>query len=212
MRHRACVILILAALVLAPAASAQKKQKDPVLQAYLEQTFADLSAKLLKLSDRLTAIEEEIGRIKQQQAAAAEEARSTQTILRNTDSSLSSFRMTTQQEIIAIKQDLAKIRQDVAQVLEAPKTAAPAPGAGETSTKIEGYITAVTGSEVTINLGSSTGMRVGTKLTVFRATDPKTQIGLIEVVEVLDANNSRAKIVFTKPDAKFDFSDIVRPE
>jgi hypothetical protein len=211
MRLRAFVVLVCVALSLAPAASAQKKQKDPVLQAYLEETFSDLRAKLASLSDRLTVMEEDLARLKQQQTAAAEDTRNSQTMLKTFDASLSSFRLSTQQDIISIKQELAAIRKDLGSVVEASKRPE-AQQAALDAPKIEGYITAVTNNEVTINLGSGAGMKVGTKLTVFRATDAKTQIGLIEIVEVLDANNSRAKIVFNKPDAKFEFSDIVRPE
>ncbi len=212
MRARVSLALLCAALLFAPAAAAQKKQKDPVLQQYLEDAFADLGAKLAKLGDRLSAIEEDLARLKQQQAASSEELRNTQTMIKTFDAGLSSFRLSTQQDIISIKQELAAIRKDLSGVAEAarkPESAA-APGAAEA--KIEGYITAVTNNEVTINLGSGAGMKVGSRLTVFRASDAKTQIGLIEVIEVLDANNSRAKIMFHQPDAKFEFSDIVRPQ
>ena len=211
MRLRAILVLVCLALLLAPAASAQKKQKDPVLQAYLEETFSDLRAKLASLSDRLTVMEEDLARLKQQQTAAAEETRSSQTMLKTFDASLSSFRLSSQQDIISIKQELAAIRKDLGSVVEASKKPEAQPAAPD-APKVEGYITAVTNNEVTINLGSGAGMKVGAKLTVFRASDAKMQIGLIEIVEVLDANNSRAKIVFNKPDAKFEFSDIVRPE
>jgi len=78
---------------------------------------------------------------------------------------------------------------------------------------VEGYITAVDeqAQEVTINLGSSAGVREGSEFNVFKAGDPKREAGIIEVVQVIDANNSRAKVVFLRSGTQFEFSDIVRP-
>jgi hypothetical protein len=200
----------MALLLLASPALAQKKQKDPVLQTYLEETFAELTAKLLKLADRLAAIEDQLTRLKQQQDDAGVDVRGVMTQVKTTDQSLSSFRLSVQQDLLSLKSDLASVRQDLKTVAETAKKAEAAPA--QELPRVEGYITAVTEKDVTINLGSASGMKAGTRLAVFRASDPKTQIGVIEVTEVLDANNSRAKIVFSKPDAKFDFSDIVRPD
>jgi hypothetical protein len=217
MRPRVSFALICAALLLVvPAAHAQRKEKpkDPVMQAYLEEMFAEMNSKLVKLSDRLTAMEEDLNKIKQAQAASAEEGRASQNLMRNTDMSLSSFRVSAQQDILSLKSDLARIKEDISSLAAAKKAEppAPAPDAGSAAApKVEGYITAVTKDEVTINLGSGAGMKVGTKLNVFRSSDARTQIGVIEIVEVLDANNSRARISFHKPDTAFEFSDIVRP-
>jgi hypothetical protein len=213
MRRALISLLLLAALTLAPAAGAQKKQKDPVLQAYLEQTFADLSAKLTGLADRLSVLETEINRIKQQQAELMTEARNSQTVMKTTDTSLSSFRLSTQQEMLSLKTDLARMQRDLAALLEGlkkPEPAAPATPAAE-APKLEGYITADGDKEVTINLGSSAGVRAGMKFNVYRAADPKIQIGVIEIVEVLDSSNSKAVVLHKKADvAKFEFSDLVR--
>jgi len=49
------------------------------------------------------------------------------------------------------------------------------------------------------------------KFGVYRAAEPQTRIGTIEITEVVDANNSKAKVVASNPNTKFQFSDIVRP-
>lgn len=211
MRRLLVAFFLMVALCLPTIASAQKKPKDPVLQAYLEQQFAELTKKLGEISDRVATLEVEIGKIKQQQADAAEEIRTAQNIARSTDSSLSSYRITNQQDIVALKTDVAKIRQDVTTLLEgAKKTEAPLE-----APKIEGYITdpPAEGKDVcTINKGSAGGVKVGMRFLVFKASDAATQVGLVEITEVLDANNSRARVIHSKPGIKLEFSDIVRAE
>jgi hypothetical protein len=97
------------------------------------------------------------------------------------------------------------------ETVKKPELPAAAPAAE--APKIEGYITADGEKEVTINLGSSAGVKPGMKLNVYRAADPKTQIGVIEIVGVLDSSNSRATVLHKKADvAKFEFSDIVRTQ
>ena len=213
MRRFLIAFLLVAALFIPSIASAQKRQKDPVLQMYLEEQFAELNRKLGEMSDHVAALETEVGKLKQQQADAANEIRSAQNIVRSTDSSLSSYRVTNQQDIVALKTDVAKIRQDISAMMEGAKKAEAA--AAPEVPKIEGYITdpPAEGKDIcTMNKGSAAGVKVGTRFLVFKAGDPATQVGLVEVTEVLDANNSRARVIHSKPGIKLEFSDIVRAE
>lgn len=211
MRRSHVVLLLVVVLCLPSVAGAQRKPKDPVLQSYLEEQFAALNKKLDELSEKVAALNAEFGKLKQQQAEAANEIRTGQNIARSTDSSLSSYRITNQQDIVALKTDVAKIRQDITTMLEGTKKAEAPPEVP----KIEGYITdpPAEGKDVcTINKGSAAGVKMGMRFQIFKASDPATQVGLVEITEVLDANNSRAKILHSKPGIKLEFSDIVRPE
>ncbi|MCL4522885.1 MAG: hypothetical protein M1453_13770 [Acidobacteria bacterium] len=212
MRRLLVAFLLVIALCLPLVASAQKKPKDPVLQAYLETQFADISKKLGEISERLATLEVETGKLKQQQTDTATELRNAQNLVRSTDSSLASYRVTNTQDIVALKTDVAKILQEIAALMESAKKAEPA--APEVP-KIEGYITdpPAEGKDIcTINKGSAAGVKVGMRFLVFKASDAATQVGLVEITEVLDANNSRAKIIHSKPGIKLEFSDIVRAE
>ena len=214
MRRSHIVLLLVVVLCLPAVAGAQRKPKDPVLQSYLEEQFAGLNKKLDELSAKLAALETEFGKLKQHQADAAGELRNAQNAARNTDSSLTSFRLSNQQDIISLKTDVAKILQSVTTLMEGAKKAEAAAATPE-APKIEGYITdpPADGKDVcTINKGSAAGVKVGMRLLVFKAGDPATQVGLLEITEVLDANNSRAKILHSKPGIKLEFSDIVRAE
>jgi DNA-binding ferritin-like protein len=214
MRRLHVALLLVIALCLPSVASAQKKPKDPILQTYLEEQFAGLTKKLDEIGERVATLEVELGKVKQLQADSAGEQRNAQNAARNTDSSLTSFRLSNQQDIITLKTDVAKILQDVTALLEGAKRAEAAAAVPE-APKIEGYITdpPAEGKDVcTVNKGSAAGVKVGMRLLVFKAGDPNSQVGLLEITEVLDANNSRAKILHSKPGIKLEFSDIVRAE
>lgn len=213
MQRAAVTALVTLALCFAPGAAAQKKQKDPVLHQYLIEEFGKLQAQITQLNERVGTLESELARAKQLQNEINGEVRNSQTTLKSSDTSLSSFRLSTQQDLLGLKTDLAQMRQDVAKLMDIVQRgmAAAVPVTPQGPAAPEGYITTVGDRDVTINLGSGHGVKVGMRFNVFRASDPKTQIGMIEVVEVLDANNSKATIVFSKPDTRFEFSDIVRP-
>ncbi len=206
------------ALALAPAAAAQQKKfKDEGLQQYLVPEITQIQTKLDKLTERLAALEAQLGKLKEQQAAMAEDLRNMQSLQRATDSSVTSLRGSNQQDLLGIKTDVVEIRRninDLADLLRknmAPPASSVAPSAPPAPAPNDGYITQVSGSGVTISLGSSNGVKAGMRFNVFRASDPQFRIGVVEVTDVLDANNSRAKVINRKPDVKFEFSDIVRP-
>ena len=217
-RSAIVVAILLVALGGASPSEAQRKQKDPVLHQYLVDEFAQLNAKLERLAERLAAAEAELGRVRQSQADLLAEVRGTQTTVKTVDAGLSTFRLSTQQDLLSLKTDLTQLRQDVIRLSDAVKgvttPAAPpaAPPAAEPAA-VDGYITAVSQDEkeVNISLGGGAGLKVGTELGVFKSGDPKTRVGIVEVIEVIDANNSRAKVVYVQPSVKLEFSDIVRP-
>src|SRR3970282_2287547 len=121
MRRLLVALVLMLALCLPSIASAQKKQKDPVLQAYLDEHFAGLTKKLDEISERVATLELEMGKLKQLQTDSATELRNAQNAARNTDSSLTSFRLSNQQDIITLKTDVAKILQEVTALMEGAK-------------------------------------------------------------------------------------------
>ena len=76
----------------------------------------------------------------------------------------------------------------------------------------QGYVTAVEGTNVMIDMGSAQGIQQGSRLAVYKATDPNTRVGVIEVTQVVDTGNSRARIVTMNSGVKPEFSDVVRVE
>ena len=217
MRRTAFVLVATLALVLAPALAAQKKPKDEALHQYLISEFAQLNAKVDKLDERLNTLDAKLGEFKQQYNDLKSELRDAQNISKSIETSLGNFRLTSQQDLLGLKTDVAQTRQEF-QALSTliQKNAAAAAAAKPPEAPLsapatqEGYITAVDDAGVTINLGSSARVNVGARFSVFKSADPHTEIGVVEVTQVIDANNSRAKIISSRSDFHFDFSDIVR--
>jgi len=209
-------------LVPAPPARAQQqppqiqaavpKFKDQGLQQYLVPELITIEEKLDKLSTRLDAMEGQLAKLKEQQQALASDIRANQELSKATDTSVTSLRASNQEDLLSVKTDVARIRRDMSEMAdEMRKASAPPPPPPASQPKLEGYITQVTATSISINLGSTAGVEVGMRFGVYRAAEPQTRIGTLEITEVLDANNSRAKIVASNPNTKFQFSDIVRP-
>ncbi len=209
-------------LVPAPPARAQQqaaqgqaavpKFKDQGLQQYLVPELSSIEEKLDKLSTRLDAMEGQLAKLKEQQQALSSDFRANQELSKATDTSVTSLRASNQEDLLSVKTDVARIRRDMSEMAdEMRKASAPPPPPAASQPKLEGYITQVTATSISINLGSAAGVEVGMRFGVYRAAEPQTRIGTLEITEVLDANNSRAKIVASNPNTKFQFSDIVRP-
>jgi hypothetical protein len=206
------LVLLTTGLLAAPAA-AQPKPKDPVLLSEVRLEFGKVADALNQILTRLSALEAEVGRLKQLET----EIRNIQNAVRASDQKLADFSTGATRDLIDLKRDMTQLRSDVVSLgsemrrglsAQAPL---PQPSATTQAPLPEGYITEVSENEVTINLGSAAGVREGMRFAVFRASDPKTEIGRITIKTVLDGNNSKCEIAFKRPDVKFEFSDIVKP-
>jgi hypothetical protein len=84
--------------------------------------------------------------------------------------------------------------------------------AGAGGRVITGYVTAVEGDNVTVDIGSAQGLQPGSHLAVFKASDTTTRVGVMEIQQVIDAGNSRARLLTMNPGVQPEFGDIVRLE
>jgi len=193
------------------------KFKDAALQQYLVTELSTIEEKLDKLAARMESMEAQMAKLRDQQQTLAADVRTNQELSRTTDTSVTSLRASNQEDLLNLKADVARIRRDITDIsddMRKSAAAAPAvPGASATPAqpKIEGYITQASATGITINLGTAAGVETGMRFGVYRAAEPDTRIGTIEVTEVIDTNNSRAKVVASNPNTKLQFSDIVRP-
>ena len=66
---------------------------------------------------------------------------------------------------------------------------------------------------VTLDVGSSSqGIHQGSRLALYKASDPNTQVGVVEITQVIDAGTSRAQIVTLNPGVRLEWGDVVRLE
>jgi hypothetical protein len=94
-----------------------------------------------------------------------------------------------------------------------PVEVAPSPRSAPSARSApQGYITAIEGANVMIDLGSAQGVKPGVRLAIYKAADPDKRVGVIEVTQVVDASNSRARIVTMNSGMKPEFSDVVHVE
>ena len=236
-RFAIALILVVAALLVAPHAPAQPKPKDPVLQQNILDRLAAVSAaletRLAALDQKLSSLEAELSRMKQaqgdlmkQQSDSYAASRDLQNSVKANEVELRNLRVQSSGDILGLSNGLGNLRAELAILTDTVKrgfsaaggTSAPTPApvapqrAGMTAT-IEGYVTSVDEDtqSVQINLGRAAGIQVGKQFGVYRTTDPSKNIGILEITQVVDDNNSKARIVYQATGIKFDFGDIVRP-
>jgi hypothetical protein len=210
----------LLALVALPAAAQykpprDKKPDDEGLHFVVLREFSKVNAQLADLAARLTALEKDIALVRQQAGEAASDARSTQNTVRDTDRNVTQKLVDTDQKLVTLRNDVIQLRSDLANLMDLLRRQASqmAPAAlPEVLQEPVGYITEMIGdSEVKFSIGAGSVVRRGMRLGVYAAADPKTQIGILIVSEIVDANNAKAEIIRRDPGASFKFSDLVRP-
>ncbi|MGH9775875.1 MAG: hypothetical protein ACRD50_13105 [Candidatus Acidiferrales bacterium] len=216
MRRNAFILIVGVSLALAPALADQKKPKDEFLYQYLVGEFAQLSTKLGQLDARVTLLDTDLAQLKQQHSGMGAEFRESVRDLKSTENSLSTRFQSTQQDLDEVNTRLRQVHQDVAELTDLVRrnsAQAPKPDAAPPApVTLDGYITGLEDNEVTINLGTSAGVRVGQQFGVFKTADPHTEVAVIEVTQIMNDQNSRAKILSNSANVPLQFSDIVRPK
>jgi len=108
-------------------------------------------------------------------------------------------------------QDTLTLKQEIEQ-MRATLQASGGPG-GAPQPRPVGYITTVGPDQViTVNLGSGNGLKSGSQLGVYKANDPNTRVGTLEVTDIIDQGNAHAKIKIMNAGYTPDFSDVVKPD
>lgn len=97
----------------------------------------------------------------------------------------------------------------------APTAAAPAaaPTAQPPAPAVtEGNVTLVEGSKISVDLGSAQNLHPGSKLSLFKAQDPASRVGELEVTDIVDSTDCHARVATLITGAKPEAGDVVRPE
>ena len=108
------------------------------------------------------------------------------------------------QDTLTVKNEIDQMRAQLQEMLGG--------GAGPLK-KLIGYITAVSGDNtVTVNLGSGNGLKSGSQLGLYKANDQNTRVGTLEVTDVVDQGNARAKVKILNAGVQPEYSDVVKPD
>jgi hypothetical protein len=200
------------------ATSAWPKWK-PEEQEYLDNQFRTLQDQIQALKKQNEALAAQLVQTQQSQAAFQTALLSEQKKMDDLEQLVSSMRLGNEENFASVKTAIVKLHEEqeksfndlIGRGTQTAGTGAATPAA-PAAPAIKGYVTVVKGDTVTIDLGAAQGIRVGSKLQVFKPTDLNTPVGEIEVTDITDSGTSHARVVSLSPDVKVDFSDQVRLE
>jgi len=219
---RRITLVIFLLLCLTPSVWPKFKEDE---QKYLDDQFKAMLDQMQALGNQVAGLSTQLAETKQGQAQLQAVIIRQQHQLQDLDEMLSSLRIGNEENFSKLKAAIAELRTENQNAFNkltgqpAPQPAGPAetatggrPAVAPVPQTPQGYITAVEGTNVVIDIGSSQGIQVGIRLAIYKATDPHTQVGVIEVTQVIDAGNARARIVTMNTGMKPEFSDVVRVE
>jgi hypothetical protein len=206
-------------LILFCAQSAWSKWK-PEEQAYLDSQFRTLQDQIQALKKQNDARAAVLAQLRQDQAEFQAVILRQQRKIEDLQQLVASLRIGEEENFSNVKAAIGKLGEQQqksfndligrsTQTAAAPAAGAPAAPAAPA---FKGYVTVVNGDTLTLDVGSSQGLHVGSRLLLFKATDLNTPVGEVEVTEIVDPNSSHARVVSLNPGVKAEFSDIVRPE
>jgi TolA-binding protein len=189
-------------------------------QQFLSDQFKAIQDQVQALTTQLQTLNAQLQVLRQNQAQFQAVIDHQQQSLQNLDRMVTSMHLGNEENFSSLKTAITQLRKDtLAGFKQCGMGGGGGPGPGPEPTKLpvaQGYVTAVEGNNlqdfrVTLDMGSSQGLHQGSRLALYKASDPNTRVGVIEVIQV-DAGTSRAQIVEVNPGVKPEFSDVVRPE
>lgn len=216
---RRIILAILLLLCLAPSAWPKFKEDE---QKYLDDQFKAVLDQMQAMGNQVAALNGQLAELKQNQSQLQVAIIRQQRQIQELDEMLSSLRLGDEDGFSKLKTAIADLRAQADSAAKATGQPAAPPGTpgdvGRPATpapsrqNTQGYITSVEGTNVMIDMGSAQGIQQGSRLAVYKATDTNTRVGIIEITQVVDAGNARARIVTMNPGVKPEFSDVVRVE
>jgi TolA-binding protein len=194
-------------------------------KAYLVDQFRALQEQLQALKAQLDALGGQVAELRQNQQQLQAVIIRQQSLLQEMDQLVSSVRLGQEESFSGLRRALNELRSDNEKAFASLTGRSAEPGGAATAPErkgtveapptrvVQGYITIVDkDNTVTVDLGSGQGIQVGSRLAVYKANDANTRVGLLEVVQVVDTGNSRARIVTMNSGIQPEFSDFVRLE
>jgi TolA-binding protein len=198
-------------------------------QQYLNDQFKAIQDQVQALTTQLQTLNAQLQELRQNQVQFQAVIVRQQRSLQDLDQMVTSMRLGDEENFSSLKTAITQLRRETLDGLKqlggvqisptgtvSPVTTTPGP-ANPPQPVLQGYVTAVEGNNlqdfrVTLDMGSSQGIHQGSRLALYKSSDPNTRVGVIEIIQVIDAGTSRAQIVTLNTGVRPEFSDVVRLE
>jgi uncharacterized protein YdcH (DUF465 family) len=206
--------------VLWVAASAWPKFKEDE-QQYLNDQFKTIQDQVQALTTQLQTLNAQLQELRQNQAQFQAVIARQQSSLKDLDQMVTSMRLGSAEDLSNLKTAILQLRKETqdgfaklsgVSVASLPGGGGTVPAQPPSQAPASGYVLLVEGDNVTLDTSSIGGIHQGSRLALYKASDPNTRVGVLEVVQVMDAGKSRAQIVTLNPGVRPEFSDVVRLE
>jgi phosphotransferase system IIB component len=190
-------------------------------QQYLNDQFKAIQDQVQALTTQLQTLNAQLQVLRQNQAQFQAVIDHQQQSLQTLDRMVTSMHLGDEENFSSLKTAITQLRKDtkaaIASLTGVPPgsvtTETTKPGSENPPRVLQGYVTDVKGNDVTLeDMGSSQGIHQGSRLAVYKASDPNTRVGVIEIIQVSDAGTSRAQIVTLNAGVQLAWGDVVRLE
>jgi hypothetical protein len=195
-------------------------------QKYLDDRFKAIQDQVQALLTQLQTVNAQLLELRQNQAQFKAVIDHEQQSLRNLEQVVTSMQTGGEENFSSLKTAITQLRKDTKVAIASLSGVQPGsattettkPGSENQPRVLLSYLTADVkdskeGGEVMLDVGSSSqGIHQGSRLALFKASDTNTQVGLVEIIQVIDAGNSRARIVALNPGVQLAWGDVARLE
>jgi uncharacterized protein YdcH (DUF465 family) len=192
-------------------------------QQYLDDQFKAIQDQVQALTTQLQTLNAQLQALRQNQAQFQAVIDHQQRSLQDLDQMVTSMRLGNEENSSNLKTAITQLRNETQAAFAKLGVVTGAGPGGATQAAVsrpqpsvplvvQGSIIDVKGDNVKIDLGSSQGVHEGSRLALYKDTDPNTQVGIIEVTQVIDGGNSFAHILQVNPGVRLGFGDVVRLE
>jgi uncharacterized protein YdcH (DUF465 family) len=192
-------------------------------QKYLNDQLKAIQDQVQALSTLLQTLNAQVLELRQNQARFQAVIDNQQRSLKELDEIVRSMQLGSEENSSNLKTAITQLRNETLAGLKqlgggaspGPVSTEPAkPGSAPVlQCNVIGVEGSNVGNNVTLDVGSSSqGIRPGARLKLYKASDPNTQVGMVEINQVIDAGNSRAQIVTLNTGVRLEWGDVARLE
>lgn len=213
-------ITLLFVFLLLCASSAWPKFKEDELKQ-LDEKFQPVMEQIQALQTQIQTLNTQLQELRQNQAQFQAVIIRQQRALQAIDQMVSSMRLGGEDHYSTLKTAIENLRKQTETSFNKIQPGAgqggptvgvtPPPPPQQPRPAMANYVMSVEGNTVLVDLTSAQGIQQGARLALYKASDPNTRVGVLEVTQVQDSG-SRARIVTINSGVKPEFGDIVRLE